>query len=129
VDRPHRRVDPAVAVGDAKEACFTPCRAPAVLADPAALGVVISADRDAMAALNLAGHLLVDATAIGEEIGIDRKAAGHRPLGGDPGFHVGRRAEWLPCRDLDGATGPVGTLTTCLLVIGVGEAGLVRHAV
>src|SRR4029077_9397729 len=52
-----------------------------------------------------------------------------RPLGGDPGFHVGRRADRVPCRDLDGATGPVGTLTTCLLVIGVGEAGLVRHAV
>jgi hypothetical protein len=55
------RVDPALSVGDAEEACVAPAQTPAVLADPATLVVVVADDRDRVVSTEVAGDVPVDA--------------------------------------------------------------------
>src|SRR5205823_559035 len=64
------RLDVTFAVPDPHEPLVSPARTPAVLGDPARLRVVVPDERDAMAALDLAGDLLVHPRRVAEEVGV-----------------------------------------------------------
>src|SRR5664279_369269 len=64
---PHFCLKPALSVADAKEPRLAPTTTPAVLADPAAFGVVIADDTDAMAAHELTRVVGVNPTHVGVE--------------------------------------------------------------
>src|SRR3712207_2470081 len=123
-------LDRALPVADAEEAGIAPARAPAVLADPAFGRIVVADDHDAMPAGLAAGDVPVHAAAIGEEIIEHDEARGKRSPGGDPFLHLRRLVgERRVAADLDHPAGPVGAAAGAILVvIGIGEAGLVDDA-
>src|SRR3954452_22779513 len=79
VDSPHHRDDPDLSVSDPDVSAFPPAGAPAVLAEPGLLGVVVTDAADAVAAFRLCRRRLhVHAAGVGEEIGVDDEAGDER---------------------------------------------------
>ena len=76
--QPHLRVDAAIAVGDAEETALSPARAPAVLADPAAIGIVVPDHAHAMAAGKGSGDVPVNPSGVVEEVVVHGEAGGDR---------------------------------------------------
>src|SRR5262249_54822541 len=95
-------------VADADEPRLAPAGAPAVLEDPALLGVVVADDRDAVVAgQRRARRLDVDAAGVGEEVVEDRHPGEHR-TGGNGILPRVHRALARVVRDLPEAVLPVG---------------------
>jgi hypothetical protein len=108
--RPHRAVDSDLAVRDADEACVSPAGIPAVLADPAPLDIIVANTADAMATLQRAADVMVDASLAVEEIRVNTEARNERPPGGEPHFHVRRAGDLMPLRDFGQPRLPVRAL-------------------
>src|SRR6266568_3379926 len=118
----------STSVGDAEVAGLTPACAPAVLADPEATSVVVADDRDAVAAGDVAGDVLVYPALVGEEVLVDDEAGRDRAVRRDPVLHRSCRRELLHRADLGVAVRPVGVDVARLIAGGVREVVLERDA-